>query len=206
MTIDLTFQQRFNCAICPTRCDGRSKSAFVFTDDIALSAQAEDWLLQYFNDLLRLPVHKTVGEVHGLPDLEITRGQKVIARVEVKAQGRAFMAIERILPRGNLRPYEAVALNLSDLERYINLYQEEGIPLFLVWRVQRPCLGEGYWGQSVSRLQEIYQKYAHLRRYRRNSTPSDYVNGQHRGVTVNYHFSLRELLPLEAVVHLLQKL
>lgn len=206
MALDLTFQRRFNCAVCSTRCDGRSKSAFIFTDDVALSAQAEDWLLQHLTEVLGLPVRKTIGEVHGLPDLEIIRDHKVIARVEVKAQGRAFMAIERILPRSNLRPYEAIALNLSDLERYIALYQREGIPLFLVWRVQRPCLGEGYWGQSISRLQEIYQEYGDSRRYRRNSTLSDYVDGQHRGVTVNYHFSLRELLPLSAVDHHLQQL
>ncbi|WP_129677302.1 hypothetical protein [Candidatus Chloroploca sp. Khr17] len=206
MKFDLTFQPRFNCAICSTRCDGRSKSAFIFTDDVALSVQAEDWILQHFQEVLGLSVYKAAGEIHGLPDLEIIRGQKIIARVEVKAQSRAFMSIERLLPKSNLHPYEAVALNLSDLKRYITLYQREDIPLFLVWRVQRPCLGEGYWGHSVTRLQEIYQHYQGDRRYRRRSTLSDYVDGQHCGVTVNYHFSLRELLPLSAVEHCLQQL
>jgi hypothetical protein len=34
--MDLTFHPRFDCAVCPTRCDGRSKSAYVFEDDMAL--------------------------------------------------------------------------------------------------------------------------------------------------------------------------
>ncbi len=43
-SMDLTFQPRFDCQLCPTRCDGRSKSAYVFEDDVALSEAAEDWL------------------------------------------------------------------------------------------------------------------------------------------------------------------
>jgi hypothetical protein len=35
---------------------------------------------------------------------------------------------------------------------------------------------------------------------RRVSTDSDYVDSEHRSVTVNYHFSLGELLPLEELV------
>ena len=45
---------------------------------------------------------------HGLPDLALIRGDRVLARVEIKAQGRAFMAVERLLPDAELRPYETV--------------------------------------------------------------------------------------------------
>ena len=53
-------------------------------------------------------------------------------------------------------------------------------------------------------LEKILLKYGEKRRYRRESTRSDFVNGVHKGVTVNYHFSLRELLPLEELDPIIQ--
>jgi hypothetical protein len=197
MSIDLTYQRRYNCEQCPTRCDGRSKSAYIFADDLQLAHQAEDWLLAHLTALLPWQGRKTPATAHGLPDLELRAGDRLCARIEVKAQGRAFMAVERLLPHAALRPYETVALNLSDLERYMALYEREHIPLFIIWCVRRPCLGAGCWGQTIAALRTIYQREGERRRYRRRSTASDYVDGQHKGVTVNYHFSLRELLPLE---------
>jgi hypothetical protein len=105
--MDLTFHPRFDCAICPTRCDGRSKSAYAF---------------------------------------------------------------------------------------------EDGVPLFIIWRVKRPCLGEGYWDQHIGPLIAIGNRYRDHRTWRRASTDSDYVDGEHKGVVVNYHFSLRELRPLEELL------
>ena len=193
---DLTYCARFDCDRCLTRCDGRSKSAYCFEDDVALSEAAEDWLAGYLADTLGVDVYKAPPRRHGLPDLALIRGEQVLARVEVKAQGRAFMAVQRLLPEADLLPYETVALNLSDIRRYAAQYRMDGVPLFLIWRVKRPCLGEGYWGQHIAALIELGNRYRDQRTWRRASTDSDYVAGEHRGVTVNYHFSLRELLPL----------
>ena len=195
--MDLTYTTHFNCDLCPTRCDGRSKSAYVFEDDVALSEAAEEWLAGYLADKLRIDVYRAPPRRHGLADLALIRGDRVLARVEVKAQGRAFMAVQRLLPHADLLPYETVALNLSDIKRYAAQYRMDGLPLVLIWRVKRPCLGEGYWGQHIEPLIEIGNRYREQRVWRRASTDSDYVDGEHRGVTVNYHFSLRELLPLE---------
>jgi hypothetical protein len=198
--MDLTFRPRFDCAICPTRCDGRSKSAYVFEDDVALSEAAEDWLAGHLGDALDVDVYKAPAQRHGLPDLALIRGDRVLARVEVKAQGRAFMAVQRLLPEADLLPYETVALNLSDIKRYAAQYRLDGVPLFIIWRVKRPCLGEGYWGQHIGPLIAIGNRYRDHRTWRRASTDSDYVGGEHKGVVVNYHFSLRELRLLEELL------
>ncbi|MCB0257402.1 MAG: hypothetical protein KDI55_27075 [Anaerolineae bacterium] len=202
---DLEFSPRFDCAICPTRCDGKSKSEYVFEDDVAASEEAEDWLAGHLWMALDVDVYTAPARRHGLPDLALIRGDRVLARVEVKAQGRAFMAVERLLPSADLRPYETVALNLSDIRRYAAQYREDQIPTYLIWRVRRPCLGEGYWGQHIDALIEIGNQYRDDRTWRRASTESDYVDGEHRGVTVNYHFSLRELLPLPTLVEEMQR-
>jgi hypothetical protein len=196
MRIDLINQYKFQCKTCLTRCDGYSKSAFIFEDDTALAEKTENWLVKH---LIRLGlcVRKAPPQEHGLPDIEIIHGDEVIGRVEVKAQGRAFMAVERLLPGAGLLPYETVVLNLSDLERYIALFKTERKPTYIVWAVKRPCLGKGFWGQDLETLEKILLQYGERRRFRRESTRSDVVNGIHKGVTVNYHFSLRELLPLE---------
>lgn len=192
---DLSYQTRYNCAVCPTRCDGRSKDAYIFEDDVALSERAENQVLGYLRRL-GMAARKTPPQAHGLPDIELARGDRVMARVEVKAQTRTFMSVERRLPEGNLRPYETVALNLSDLERYIELSSREFKPIFVVWWMKRPCIGQGYWGHRLEVLGELLNRYGSSRRFRRASTRSDIVDGVHKGVTVNYHFSLQELLPL----------
>ncbi len=153
-----------------------------------------------------MDVYKAPAQRHGLPDLALIRDDRVLARVEVKAQGRAFMAVQRLLPQADLLPYETVALNLSDIKRYAAQYRMDGVPLFIIWRVKRPCLGEGYWGQHIGPLIALGNRYREQRTFRRASTDSDIVDGQHRGVTVNYHFSLQELLPLEELLLMLAEL
>ena len=206
MALDLAYEPRFDCGRCRTRCDGRSKTAYIFEDDVALSEGAENWLLAYLAERLQWTVRKAPAQRHGLPDLELARNGQVVGRVEVKAQGRAFMAVQRLLPQADLRPYETVALNLSDIRRYVAQYRLEQAPTFIVWRVKRPCLGEGYWGQRLEALMAIGDRYRDRRTWRRASTASDIVDGEHRGVVVNYHFSLRELLPLEELLPLLAAL
>jgi hypothetical protein len=64
---------------------------------------------------------------------------------------------------------------------------------------ERPCIVPNgqyyYFYQNVEYLRDIYLRYRDARRFRRQSGVGDVVNGQHRGVVVNYHFSLQEMLP-----------
>ena len=50
---------------------------------------------------------------------------------------------------------------------------------------------------NISELKKIYTYYGEKRRFRRKSGEGDVVNGIHKGVVVNYHFSINELLPFK---------
>ena len=199
MSFDLTFREVFDCKRCATPCDGKSKKSFDFQADTAISEIAELELSSRLNQIDLIRAQKVPDENAHLPDIEIRKNDKVIARVEVKAQGRAFMAVNRLLPNGNLLPYETVALNRSDLVRYIKNFDLEQIPTFIVWRIKRPCIPDAWYGHNLEFLKKSFEKYGETRTFRRRSTNSDYVGGTHKGVTVNYHFSLKELLEISEV-------
>jgi hypothetical protein len=199
MSFDLTFREVFDCKRCATPCDGKSKKSFDFQADTAISEIAELELSSRLNQIDLIRAQKVPDENAHLPDIEIRKNDKVIARVEVKAQGRAFMAVNRLLPNGNLLPYETVALNRSDLVRYIKNFDLEQIPTFIVWRIKRPCIPDAWYGHNLEFLKQSFEKYGETRTFRRRSTNSDYVGGTHKGVTVNYHFSLKELLEISEV-------
>ncbi len=199
MSFDLTFRQIFDCKSCATPCDGTSKKAFDFQADTAISEIAESELAMRLNKFGSLQAQKVTDESAHLPDIEIRKNGRVIARVEVKAQGRAFMAVNRLLPAGNLLPYETVALNRSDLLRYIKNFEIENIPTFIVWRIKRPCIPDAWYGNDLESLKTSFTKYGDKRTFKRRSTQSDYVDGAHKGVTVNYHFSLKELLEISEI-------
>jgi hypothetical protein len=199
MSFDLTFREIFDCKRCATPCDGTSKRSFDFQADTAISEIAELELSSRLNQIDLIRAQKVPDESAHLPDIEIRKNDKVIARVEVKAQGRAFMAVNRLLPNGNLLPYETVALNRSDLVRYIKNFDLEQIPTFIVWRIKRPCIPDAWYGHNLEFLKKSFEKYGETRTFRRRSTNSDYVGGTHKGVTVNYHFSLKELLEISEI-------
>lgn len=206
MPIDLSFREIFDCTKCKTPCDGKSKSAFDFEADVAISECAEIELINRLQDVLDFDVRKVSMADSGLPDLEIRKGSTLIARIEVKAQGRAFMAVSRLLPNSNLRPYETVALNRSDLLRYISTFDKEMVPTFIVWKIKRPCIPDAWFGQDIKVLKKSYQEFGSARTFKRRSTASDLVDGIHKGVTVNYHFSLKELLELPEIERFLLSL
>ncbi len=199
MPFDLTFREVFDCNRCATPCDGTSKRSFDFQADTAISEIAELELSSRLNQIDLIRAQKVPVQRAHLPDIEVLRNDRVIARVEVKAQGRAFMAVNRLLPKGNLLPYETVALNRSDLVRYIENFDQEQIPTYIVWRVKRPCIPDGWYGHNLEFLRKSFEKYGESRTFRRRSTKSDYVGGTHKGVTVNYHFSLKELLEISEI-------
>ena len=140
MKIDLCYSNRFNCDTCKTRCDGVSKNAYIFSEDVKKSERDEDIVSGLIEEKIPVKVMKTPAQAHGLADLEIHKDLKLLCRVEVKHQERTFMAVCRLLPQGKLLPYETIALNLSDLERYISQHKLDGVPIFIIWHVSRPCL------------------------------------------------------------------
>jgi hypothetical protein len=110
------------------------------------------------------------------------------------------MSIERILPNSNLKPSETIALNLSDLERYFEIHEKEKTDLYIVWCLKnRNCINNQntdlYFHQNIIELKKIRLKdTTNFRKFKRATGIGDVVNGQHKGVLVNYHFSLNELI------------
>ncbi len=186
----------FNCNDCPTPCDGQSKMNYQFEDDLSFSEYYEHQLIGYVNKSTSFSACKTTEK--GYPDIEVKDRKGKIFYIEVKVQRRTFMSIETKIPYSGLKPSETVALNLSDLERYFGLEQDHNLQIFIFWALlNRPCvLGEeeaNYYYRLVSELKPIWQKEGDKRKFRRKSGKGDEVDGKHKGVTVNYHFSLKEL-------------
>ena len=188
----------YDCDTCPTRCDGKSKGSYVFENDLAFAEAQENIIIAKLRKLGRDAAKCTQD---GYPDIVIREDDHIRSFVEVKAQRRTFMSVQRLLPQADLTPSETVALNLSDLQRYFGLYFEKRIPIFIIWVLQnRPCIvpaGESlYFYQTITALHELHKKYGNKRTFRRKSGRGDVVDGVHKGVVVNYHFSLKELKPL----------
>ena len=100
-----------------------------------------------------------------------------------------------------------MACNLSDLLRYVDIHKQTSDRIFVLWCLEnRPCIVEEgktrYFYEDIENLEQVYLHYGNKRRFRRESGRGDVVNGQHRGVVVNYHFSLNEFIE----VHLLELL
>ena len=120
--------------------------------------------------------------------------------IEIKGQARTFMSIQKILPNSFLVPSETLACNLSDLERYFVVKEKEKVPLFITWcLMRRPCIvgldpkNTKFFSQEIDILKKIRLSDTNdTRRFRRASGTGDVVNGQHKGVVVNYHFSINE--------------
>ena len=187
----------YDCTQCQTPCDGVSLGVYNFASDVEFSEHYENLLIDAIKQN-GLWAQKTQRD--GYPDVEIYSPEgKLLRYVEVKVQRRAFMAVGRLLPQGDLVPSETVALNLSDLLRYFEIAHRETVPVYLLWVLaERPCIlgAEGtprLFIQDALRLEEIHRHYGDRRRFRRRSGRGDVVNGVHRGVVVNYHFSLQEL-------------
>jgi hypothetical protein len=191
----------YDCKKCPTRCDGKTVQQFDFERDVHFSEQIEKQVTQELNSKYpTLRASKTTEK--GYPDIEIRKqDNSLLALVEIKGQARTFMAVQRLLPNAGLLPSETIALNLSDLERYFIIADQTKVPVILVWcLLQRPCITGSYadnrlfFHQKLEVLQKIRQADTNNnRRFRRESGRGDVVNGIHKGVVVNYHFSLNEL-------------
>ena len=186
----------YNCKTCPTPCDGVSKMSYVFENDAVFSEKYEQKLINHINTHTNFIAKKTVEK--GYPDIEVSTLAGFKFYIELKVQQRTFMSVEKIIPQSGLKPSETVALNLSDLLRYFELEKTHNFHIFIFWVVlNRPCIvsvnDERYYYRLASELKPIYLTENDKRRFRRKSGEGDVVNGEHKGVTVNYHFSLKEL-------------
>ncbi|PID68303.1 MAG: hypothetical protein CR968_02340 [Flavobacteriia bacterium] len=187
----------YDCTQCPTRCDGKSKLNYRFEDDVAFAEEQEQMIIDYINTNTGYQAAKSHKD--GYPDIEIYhKDGSLRSYLEIKAQRRTFMMVKERLPQADLVPSETLALNLSDLLRYFKIEKTEQIPVAILWVLtDRPCVlhpdEQHFYYQHCRVLQTIYNKYKHKRRFRRQSGKGDIVNGEHKGVVVNYHFSLNEL-------------
>lgn len=189
----MSFQ--FDCQRCDTRCDGVSKANYIFENDADYSERKEKLVIDSINNVEGFRAEKC--DEPGYPDIIVYDGDTPFY-IEIKAQRRTFMAVERLLPYSQLTPSETLALNLSDLVRYFEIRNKENCDVYIMWCLEnRPCIvDEGetrYFYQHVNELERLYNIYKDNRRFRRRSGNGDWVNGQHKGVVVNYHFSLDEL-------------
>jgi len=189
---------KFDCTVCHTRCDGISKGMYLFDNDALFSAHYEQRIIEKINRKPGFTAAKNT--THSYPDIVIHNNNGQVYRyLEVKVQQRTFMSIQKKLPNSNLLPSETVALNLSDLLRYFKIESETGVPTVIVWvLLHRPCIvgqgGENMYFQAAVVLKNIFEIEGNRRRFRRLSGKGDVVEGVHKGVTVNYHFSLNELM------------
>jgi hypothetical protein len=193
---------KFDCHVCETRCDGKTVSQFDFERDVNFSEAIEKELIEKINhNYPNLNAAKTTRD--GYPDIEIKNWNNItvcLSLIEIKVQARTFMSIQKHLPNSGLYPSETLACNLSDMERYFKIKDREQIPIFVTWcLMNRPCVtglfqeNKNFYSQEIDVLREIrLNDRFNYRRFRRASGRGDIVNGQHRGVVVNYHFSLNE--------------
>jgi len=187
----------YDCSKCHTRCDGISKGVYLFENDASFSEEYERLLINKINATGKLIAVKS--EIAGYPDVEVRDlTGKLYCYIEVKVQQRAFMHVEKYLPYSNLKPSETVALNLSDLFRYFALQKSAQFKIVVVWfLLKRLCIvrSEGFkvYFQTAKALEKMYNAEKSKRTFRRRSGEGDVVNGVHKGVTINYHFSLKEL-------------
>ncbi len=187
----------FDCNTCPTRCDGNSKLNYQFGTDLEFAEIQENLIIEKINKNGQYTASKC--EIAGYPDIEIRNlDGSMRSYLEVKAQRRTFMSVNKLLPESNLKPSETVVLNLSDLKRYFEIEAATNIPTSIVWVVMnRPCIvptgSQKFYFQTTNELNKIYKNFGDKRRFKRNSGEGDVVNGKHKGVVVNYHFSINEL-------------
>jgi len=194
----------FNCDDCPTRCDGKTVDQFDFEKDVNFSESIENEIIDFFNkNYPHLISTKTTLE--GYPDIEIrcVKCNHLLCLAEVKGQARTFMSIGRMLKGSGLTPSETLCLNLSDLERYFKIFSSTNMPIILIWSLmRRPCITgpkkdfKKFFYQNLGDLKTIRTNdINNSRRFRRATGKGDVVNGEHKGVVVNYHFSINELEP-----------
>ena len=108
----------FNCDICKTRCDGKSLGIYIFKNDTEFSENFEKITIKYINT--KSPLFAKSTDTTGYPDIEIYKKKKLKSFVEIKAQQRTFMSVQRLLPKSDLKPSDQLILLRNGSRRTIS--------------------------------------------------------------------------------------
>jgi hypothetical protein len=180
------------CEYCKQRCDGKSlgrypqEQYYKFGED--LEVKMINLIQSKAKGLLTCQKSANWGEAHSKPDLElksIGQKSKIIARLEVKHITRAFMLVEKRL-KSPLAPWETIGVNTAKIRRYAKLYEKEGIPVYLVWRIDRTCFPGRFFYQDIQTLIDIINHYGAKREFVREGEDGD---------KIAFHYSVNELKP-----------
>jgi len=199
---------QLECAPC-NKCVARSKLDYPFRRDLTTSESLVEALKKYIED--NTP-YKGIGpEAVKNPDLriiDIRHDNRLVCRVEAKLlEGFAFMKAEQILG-DHLKPKETIVVDEPKLLSYFECKENDlkkftrDVPIYVVWKFDRPCADVGGIAifQEVTVLKSIYTSRGKNRAFTRKTVASDIVNGQQRGITAKYHFSLKECRPIEELI------
>ena len=96
-------EYRYDCSKCKVRCDGKSLGIYNFKGDVEYSEYFENKII---NKLCKRNRYAKKTEKDGYPDIEVCISENGALKcyIEVKAQRRTFMSVEKILPNSNLIP------------------------------------------------------------------------------------------------------
>jgi len=201
-------EQQLRCGPCQI-CAARSRLDYPFDRDLKNSDELVIALEAFIEDNTPFRCERTT--IHKNPDVVVIQGddrKTMVCRVEAKMlEGFAFMKAESILP-DKLKPKETLVVDLPKLLHYFDCmdadFRESGrkIPVFLVWKFDRPCrdIGGITVFQDLHELRKIYESRGLGRYFGRAVTPSDIRDGVKMGITDKYHFSLRECRPIDELI------
>ena len=181
------------CEHCKQRCDGKSLGRYPRQQYYAVGENQEAIILKLIQSnakgLLTCQKSAMWGEAHSKPDLElrsIGQPSKIVGRLEVKHIRRAWMQVGKCLEEGGLVPWETIAVNTAKIRRYAKLYEQEGIPIHLVWRIDRACLPGRFFYQDIGALTDIVERHGNKREFVREGDDGD---------KTAFHYSVNELKP-----------
>jgi len=198
--IERTLDKVFDCGDC-NKCQPTSALNYPFSKDLKNSNDLVNELMTYIEANTMLKCFEP--EQHKNPDIraiDITLNDFLVCRIEAKyLEGKAFVkASENI----GLRAKETLVVDEPKLLHYFECkkndykkYNRE-VPIFVVWKFDRPCndIGGITVYQEIDNLENIYKNNQN-RFFERKSAQNDYVNGEKKGITRKYHYSIKETKP-----------
>lgn len=199
---------QLKCGSCQI-CAARSKLDYPFDRDLKNSNELVVALETFIEANTPFKCERTT--INKNPDVVVVKhnGRKImVCRVEAKMlEGFAFMKAESMLP-DKLKPKETLVVDLPKLVHYFDCMDIDSrvrgrnIPIFLVWKFDRPChdIGGITVFQDLAELKRIYDSRGLGRYFGRATVASDMRDGVKMGVTDKYHFSLRECRPIEELI------
>ncbi len=191
---------RLSCGEC-LKCGGRSILNYPFDRDLFNSDDLVAAIIKYITATTGYRCERT--NIHKYPDINVfSPNGSLICRIEAKyLEGQAFMTAKRYI---GLYPRETIVVDEPKLVSYFSRKNEDraqgrNIPIFVVWKVDRPCddIGGIAIFQEIDTLQQIYIAKGDQRKFQRGAAFNDYCNGRELGVREKYHFSIRECEPID---------